>query len=246
MTALIMASCVEFDPEVPERAYIAPLDGQTGVPLALPLLLRTGDFRPPPHYDMPDIIRVTDLDAGGAVPGWLEIADDAVSFHPTVAWKPNHRYAWTVPDLTSVPHGPDLPLPTHLPGTAVFDTSEALDLLGASYDPLEAELCLLFSRPLTEADRGAIRITIDDVEVKNTSVRLIPPDDWGKPYELFEEDPGVDVLCTDGRGDTDSQDTDSSTPDQVRVWWGELGPWITEPTSGPIFNVALARRRGNW
>lgn len=239
------AACVEFEPETPERAYIAPMDGQTGVPTSLPLLVRTGDFRVPPFYQTPDFIVVTDLEDGGDVPGIIEVTADALTFRPRGFWRANRRYAWAIPSIQAATHGPDLPMPDHLPGTAVFDTSDSLELLGASQNLLEEELCLLFSRPLTDQDRGAIRITVDDVEIASTNVRLIPPEDWGKPYELFENDPGVDVLCTEIDGDTDVV-TDTDGASQIRVWWGDEGPWIAAPLVGPIFDVALQRRRGNW
>ncbi len=239
LLAAALAGCVEIDPPPPERAYIAPLDGQTEVAGSARLLVRTGSFEVPPQYALPELVRVTDLEDGGAVEGTTEIASDTIVFTPLGGWAANRRYAWTIPALVSTAHGPSMDLPAHLVGTAAFDTSADLYMLGATWDPNEALLCLVFSRRLTADDTGVLRVTVDDEEIAETLVRLIPDEEWGKPYELYDEDDGIDVMCID-------DGVDRAEALSVRVWWGDEGPWYADLLAGTAAEHVQRLRRANW
>lgn len=235
---VLLAACA---PESADegRSYVAPLDGQTGVPLDLPLMVRTGGVSIPPEYPVPTLIEVVDLLDGGRIGGTVQVTRDAVVFTPNQPWLRGRRYAWTVPALDLVPHGPDTRTPEDLGGTAVFDTTDdRLDVLGASFDPLTGDTCMVFSRPLTAGDRGSLRFTIDDEPVDDAVVRLVPDADWGRPWELLPGDPGVDVLCVRSRR--------AAVGAALRAWWGEVGPWYFALDEGPIEDVVIALRRGNW
>jgi hypothetical protein len=197
--------------------------------------VHTGELKLPVGYALPDLITVTDLEVGGEVDGTVTLASDGFYFEPLNAWRSNHRYAWTVPDIAPNAHGPSLSLPSSISGTAVFRTSDELLLLGASGD--YQTLCLVLSRRLTSNDDGASQITVDD-QLVDEVLELVPDEAWGEPYDLFEEDTGVDVICVD---------TELSTPGStVRLWWGDLGPLSTPIVDGTPGDIVTTLRRGNW
>lgn len=219
-----------------DRSYIAPADGQSGVASTLSLLVRTGGVRMPPELEIPAMIEVVDLGSGGRVPGVVSIQGDALLFSPVDPWEDDHRYAWTVPSLRAWPHAPDVALPAHLEGTAVFDTSPALALLGASWDPSAGRACMVFSRPLTPEDEGALTITADDVPVRDSWIELTPVESWATPWPVLPADDGIDLLCI-------APDAPITAETAIRVTWGTEGPWRVELEETSLGDVLGALRR---
>ena len=237
--ALGLASCPGGG-EQSTRAFIAPLHGQSDVPVAMELMLRTGGVSWPPNYPIPEgFIRVVDLQEGGLVNGIIYRSGDDILFKPSQPWEPNRRYSWTVDMVNSEPHGPEFYFPENLMGTAAFDTSNDLALLGASYEATEDQICMVFSRPLTANDAGELVISVDDVLIDDAVLELLTDEDWGKPYDLLPDDGGIGIMCL-------QTEVDVEVDDALRVWWGNDGPWHVRLRDSDIEQVVIDLRRGNW
>ncbi|MBT3222900.1 MAG: hypothetical protein HN348_27805 [Proteobacteria bacterium] len=235
--ALSLGSCPGGE-EQPTRAFIAPLHGQSDVPVEMELMLRTGGVNWPPNYPIPaGFIRVVDLGEGGLVDGHIYRSGNDILFRPYDPWEPNRRYSWTVDIVTSEPHGPEFSFPDNLMGTAVFDTSNALALLGASLE--SDQICMVFSRPLSAKDAGDLVISVDDVLIDDALFEILTDEDWGKPYELLPDDEGIGVLCFETAGNV-------NVADPLRVWWGDAGPWHVQLHDSGIEWLVSDLRRGNW
>jgi len=235
VVALSLAGCAGDD-VAQERTWIAPLDGQSGIPLDMQLMVRTGELDLPPDYPIPNLIRVVDLRDGGEVPGRVEVGPERIRFIPDEGWVGDRRFAWTVDPVNPVPHGPELVFPEHLAGTAVFDTSSSLSVLGAALDD-EGRACLVFSRRLTADDDAEVNIDADGVPVDEVVLEYLPEEAWS-PWVLAPDDPGLDVICL-----TTPETFEPGTV--IRVWWGEPEvPWRAELQGIGVDELVVALRRG--
>lgn len=233
VSLLLLVACA---PGPPSDAFVAPMDGQTGVPSYMPLMIR-GVVDVPAGYPVGDLVRVVDVDVGSLVDGRSAVRGDAVLFYPDEAWALGRRFAWVVSNPEPVPHGPEPVVAEHLLGTAVFDTSDELTLLGVSVDPdgLYAA-CLLFSRPLNTLDAGDLRVVVDGVQLEGITVDYAT-DALMEPG-LLSTDPGVGYACLLGT---------VMVPEGavVRVWWGDAGPWSEVADGASLEQIAWSRRRGS-
>lgn len=235
---IALTGCASGDFE--QRAFVAPLDGQSAVPVDMPLLVRAGNLDLPPDYPLPDnFVRVVDLIDGGLVAGLVERNGGDVIFRPESDWKPDHRYAWTLDDVLAVPHSAEFSLPDHLLGTGVFDTSASLFLLDAAKHPEENAVCLVFSRPVDETDASGIRITVDDAPVDDLTLWPIDPDAWNQPHDLLDGDTGGDVMCM-------TTDVELAEGAVIRMWWSDAGPWNATIKPEAVEQIMARLRRGNW
>ena len=221
------------------RAYIAPLDGQTGVPVDMALVVIVEGLGLPETYVMPDFISVVDFTDGGIVPGRIQILSDSVRFSPEVGWTEGHRYGWTVDPVESVAHGPQFALPDHLSGTAMFESSDALDLLGAVHDT-DGETCLLMSRALTADDDGEFIVIADEQVLSDVVVSLESEANWGKPYQLEPGDPRASVLCLE------TEEFTFEPGVKLRVTFGDFGTWTAVIKDSTIADLVVDLRRGNY
>ena len=233
---LSLLSLLACAPELPSDGFVAPMNGQSGVPSHMPLMLRGEGVHVPPDHPLGDLIRVVDLEVGGAVPGRAEVLGDAVLFHPDPAWPLGRRFAWSVVAPEIVPHGPEITVAEHLLGNAVFDTSAQLDLLAVSVvDDGLYSACLLFSRPLTPVDAGDARVVVQGEELQGLTVDYATTalEEPG----LLAADPGVGYACLLGEEPV-------SEGAVVRVWWGDAGPWSATAERLSLEELAWSRRRG--
>lgn len=186
---------------------ITPFDGRTLVDLEAPLVIIGGAVEIPPNYPVGDLISVVDLEDGGFVEGQVVVRDLDVSFHPTGGWREGRRYAWTFADPEHMPHGPELPVPEALRGTAVFSTADAPEVVAVALEGGEA--CLVLSQPVEDIDALDVRITLDDAEVPDAAFEL--RDDWDGYGG------GATAACLSG--------VDVVDVEAVRAWIGDRGPW---------------------
>lgn len=224
---LIVAGCTPAP--VAPTAWIAPLDGRTALAPDAELRLHAPALHLPPDYPLGDFLRVVDLADGGFVPGEVVPEGDQVRFVPAEPW--DGRYVWTVDQPAAVPHGPELPLPSDLLGSAVFDTSGHVELLAATADD---GLCLVLSRALDEPP-SPVRITLDDVDLVEPVLALLDRDAWmdALPEGLRPE---VDLACVEG---------ETAEPGaRLRVWFGEEGPFTAEVEDLAPADLVLALHRG--
>lgn len=222
------------------RAYIAPLDGQSAVAADLRLMLEIGDISMPEDLPIPeDLIRVIDLNEGGDVVGELRREGTRVYFEPVEPWEDGGRYAWSVLPLERHPHGPQFRFPQHLLGTAVFHTSDSIEMLASGLDSLEERTCMVFSRPLTGADSSAFAVTINDVGVDDAVFEVLEAGDWGLPFALETGDDGVSVVCF-------SSSSSIEAGARIRVWAGGNGPWNTFLEEKTADDLMIELRRANY
>jgi hypothetical protein len=176
----------------PGPTFIAPLDGQTGVPLNAPLQLRVERLGNPQGYPLPEeLIRVVDLESGGFVPGRLVARGPDVLFVPIDPWRPGASYAWVVSQPAHRARQPELRVPPEVLGEAVFHTASGPALLEAVLD--DGELCLLLSEPADALPWATITVGGEPLDLGPPTVvdplRDIPE------LELLDEDPGAGALC---------------------------------------------------
>lgn len=220
------------------RPFIAPLNGQTNYPTTLPLRVVSSDIDIPEGYPLPDIIRVTNADNGLPVEGNISVQSDGIVFTPNDDWRPNRRYVWNVDLPNGVPHGPEVQLPEHLRGVAVFDTTLRIKMLMAGVDESE-RTCAVFSRPVDQqTDAGTLRVTINDIEIEDALFQALTAADLGPPYPLDDDDPGVSVICFT----TNTPVTEGAS---LRLWWGSNGPWRMDLVSATPDELVELLRRGN-
>lgn len=220
----------------PVQSYIAPVAGQTGIPVDLALLVRNAAQEIPPDYPIDDAIRVVDLDQGGFVAGVVEIDGVDLLFTPDEAWAEGRRYAWTIDPVAHVPHGPELPLPENLVGTQAFGTSESVDVLASAIAD-DGQPCVVLSRPIPDMQTRGIRVTINDVEIEEARLVPLDPQEWNPNLERFPEDPYIDVYCLDAPVEVEAGAT-------IRTWLGEEGPWRHEIRDLPVEDVVIELQRG--
>jgi hypothetical protein len=233
-----IGGCVGAD-EGDLATYAAPLHRQTGVPDGLARRVIGAAAEIPPDYPIGDVIRVVDLEGGGFVPGSVQRSGDAdLVFEPYEGWRADRRYAWTVAPPTSVPHGPELAFSADLVGTAVFDTSDRLDVLGAAFDAAGLQVCVVLSRPFEPAIEDVVRITANDVEI-HAVLYPLDADAWAPTFDLSDDDPGVDVACIDSE-----EPLEPGT--SLRIWWNEEGPWRLDVGEDPSADLVDQMYRGLW
>jgi hypothetical protein len=247
LTALFCGLLGACEQEAPAGLlpFIAPLDGQTHYPIDLPLRVVSAGIDIPNDYPIPDLIRVSRLDVVcdddptcGLVSGNIVLDSHGITFTPNDGWRPNRRYAWKVAAPTPVPHGPELSLPEHLVGTAVFDTTPRLKLLNGGVDE-DGRTCMVFSRPIDQArDSGTLRVTINDIEIDDALFSMLGPDELGPGYDLDPDDPGVSVVCLT----TEQPITGGAS---LRLTWGKNGPWRIDLLDATPDELVELLRRGN-
>jgi hypothetical protein len=218
------------------QSFVSPADGQTAVPRDLDLLVNRGALEIPPDYPVGDLIAVVDLDDGGIVPGTVTRDGADLLFHPDEPWRANRRYAWTVGGDDHDPHGPELPVPAALQGTSSFYTSVDVELLAAGLDD-DGQACVVLSRPVAGLDRDHVRVTLNDVEVPDATVVVAPPESWDPGYELLGDDPALDVVCV-----TTATPVDAGA--EIRIWWGDRGPWRLTVQDAALSDVVAGLYRG--
>ncbi len=243
---LVLAAC---PPPTPTGdAYIAPLNGQSAISPEMDLVVHTWSVELPPEYPLPTLMRVVDLETGGLVAGDISKRGNTLRFTPTGGWRPNRRFAWTVNPIEDIPHGPETLVEGNLVGTAVFDTSDTLNILGATSSS-PSEICLIMSRPLLNEDGGDVRVTVNDVELDNdTTTFLLTTDaEYNTGFETDPVDAGVHVFCiTEIPQERDGEAITVTAGSVVRVWWGEGGPWRQEvQTISVADKLGELRRLGN-
>ena len=221
--------------------FIAPLDGQSNVATNADLLVRTGGLDVPEKYALPqNFIQVVNLSDGGFVAGEVVRDGDDILFLPAKAWQPDTRYVWSLSQIPQLPRAPEIRIPEHLTGEAVFDTAPVLEVLDIVLEEVDdlAMPCALFSREIT-APNALVTVTIDGVLVDDVHFEVYAEGDWNKGYKgaLNKNDPGVSIVCFDV--------PDIVGGESFRVWWNESGPWqaILEP--GQMTKSLKARRRSN-
>jgi hypothetical protein len=222
------------------RAYIAPLDGQSNIPLDLRLMVEVGDISMPEDLPVPeDFIRVIDLNEGGEVSGELRREGTRIYFEPSENWGDGGRYAWSILPLERHPHGPQFRFPDHLLGTAVFQTDQAIELLATGLDSIEERTCMVFSRPLVGDDNSAFAVTINDVALEDPVFQVLEAGDWGLPFALAPRDEGVSVICF-------STTTPIVAGARIRVWAGGIGPWNAFLEEKTAEDLMIDLRRANY
>lgn len=237
---ILAAAACSSDEDVATR-FISPLDGQTGWSVDGPLVARYDALNVPPDYPMPEVMRVVDLEDGGLVPGKTTMGDGFLSFTPDESWSAG-RFAWVVDMPEAVPHGPSLEFPDILEEPSVFDTTPRLDVLAGSIDA-EGNTCVVLSRVTDSADDGTWTLSEGDVTWDGVVGYLVPRSEWGPDLTFIEGDAGVDVLCfTFEGGPTDVPDLASG--DEIRLTWGDDGPWLIELSEGDIATAVQGLRRG--
>lgn len=189
---------------------IFPFDGHTAVPSDQILIAYDGATEIPPGYPVSGLIRVVDLEDGGFIAGKVMIDGPDLTFIPDGPWPDGHRIAWTVGDDSHAPHGPELPVPSGLVGTAVFSTADAPEVVAVTAGDA-GEACLVFSQAI-DAPSADVRVTVDDVAVEPTS--------WTVDASWDVRPDGTDMWCLGGVP-VDGQSG-------VRTWIGERGPWRFE------------------
>jgi hypothetical protein len=242
-TMLLGACSNGAEPDDDPRS-ISPLDGQTGWPVDQPLVVVAEGMDIPPDYPLGDLIRVSDLDQGGFVPGQTERSSTFLTFTPDEPLDDDRRYGWVVDIPEPVPHGPELVFPPILEEPAVFSTGAAIDVLGGSVDGLDRP-CVVLSRPVGPDDRDTWTITTDEDVVEDVVGFLLDRAEWTGGLDLPEGDPGVDVLCFEvGEADPDPTVPPVLEPgDRIRLTWGEQGPWLVELQDAAIRQVIDELRR---
>jgi hypothetical protein len=216
-------------------SYIAPLDGQTGIPEDLPLFLAGAAADTPPEYPVADSVRVVDLETGGFVPGATERDGDDILFFPNHPWHKRRAYAWAIDQPVANAHGPEGGFPDALPGVALFQTTQTLELLGAAMDAGRA--CLILSQSGAPLPANPPQISVDDGEVHAASVVGLRQATWDPGFELLEDDPYVDVWCI--------ADASIAPGQTLRVWWGDFGPWHFTVSAGSLPELIGDLRRAS-
>jgi len=203
-------------------------------------MIEVGNISMPPDLPIPeDFVRVIDLDAGGLVSGELHRDETRVYFEPSAVWAEGGRYAWSVLPLERHPHGPQFQFPDHLLGTAVFETSDSMQLLASGVDSIEKRTCMVFSRVLTSSDTGGFVVTVNDVPLDDATFGILEAGDWGLPYALEVDDAGVTVVCF-----TTASDIEVGA--RLRVWAGGLGPWNVVLEEQNAEDLMIDLRRANY
>ena len=216
LTALVLLCACAPETGDPGPAFIAPLDGQTGVPEDLDLMIATGGLDLPADYPVAqEALRVVDLEAGGFVKGELRRESADLLFRPDGGWKAGHRYTWTLADVPAGPRQPQHELPPEILGEASFQAVDGTAVLDAGIGNLGA-ICLLLSRAVDEMPAD-LALTLNDEAVDGTW-EIRPEWAPGRRIRLLQEDPGVNLACL--------LDPPALTGgESVRVWWGDDGPW---------------------
>lgn len=234
---LLLGACDPPD-EKAKAGYIAPLDGQSNVATNTDLLVHTGGLDLPEKYAIPqNFIQVVDLSDGGFVDGEVVRDGDDLRFLPDKPWKEDNRYVWSLSQVPQLPRSPEVHIPQHLIGEAVFDTSpeiEILDLLLDSADSDDARPCALFSREIV-APNAQVVVTLDDTIVDEVTFDIYSEDEWNSTFKSTDNDPGVSVVCfniAELQGD-----------ESLRLWWNESGPWQADLAPGKLEQSLKARRR---
>lgn len=235
---ILLSGCTELAITDNDRAYIAPLAGQSGLALESSLMVRTGGERLPTDLGLPSLIAVADAE-GNPVSGSLTVDRDALLFTPDQPWESDATYTWSLVQPDQRGHVLQVRLPEHLLGTATFTTSQTLRPLAASFDEVTRETCIVFSRSFTFDDRELILLSVDGSRLDDAVIRLTPEQDWLLPYPLLPGDLGVDILCTD-------PDVLTGPNVQLEVQRGTEPPWTLEVTDQPIGDVITTLRRGNY
>ncbi len=231
---LALAAC-NSGLELPAQTWITPLDGQTAVALDTPLRVHMGDARIPKDYEVPQMIRVMDLDGEGFLTGQVEVVDDVLQFSPQGGWAQDHHYAWIFDPVDDAPHGPEFEFPDATTGAMPdFKTTEAIEVLGAGLDDLDRP-CLVFSRRLQVTDNGEITVTVNGIHLEDTWSEALPEEQWSAFPESFD----VDVTCI-------NTSTPLSEGAIMRVWLGEAGPWRAELGAEDIQDTIVRLAWGNY
>jgi hypothetical protein len=243
----LFAGCTEPDSQA-EASWVSPLDGQTGWDPAQPLVAFSNTMDIPPDYPLPELVRVVDIDEGGVIPGRVERSSTLITFTPDDPLPENRRFGWVIDVPDPVPHGPSLVVPDRLREPLVVDTSPRIDVLAGSVDDVGL-VCVVLSRVLTGEDRGSWRLAVGPVEVGEAVGFLVPRSEWGPDLDLPEGDLGVDVLCFDfaGSGEPNPDPTEPppvSAGEEIRLWWGDSGPWLITLAEGSIVGEVNRLRRG--
>lgn len=201
-----LAGCAADDTPA---SWLEPADGQTGVPADLAVRVAGAGAELPPDYPIDAVVTVVDYDGGGHVGGRFAIDGDDVWFEPWAGFRDDTRYAVTVRQPDTVPHGPEFVVPANLIGTTLFETGDAVRIL--SRGAFEGEqACVILSRP-ADAVPDDVRITADDVEVSDAA---LVPVAFAAPVTLQDGDPGFEVRCVES-----AQTFAPGT--WLRVFWGD-------------------------
>ena len=232
LACLIVTACSAQAPS--PGGAIAPLDGQTRVPVDQDLLVLAPGLVAPGDTPLPaDLIEVVDLDAGGFVAGEVRREGDLVRFTPNQEWRFGVEYLWVVQQPLPEARRVGLELPQHLTGEALFRAGSGSTVLDAGVDE-DGSVCLLLSRHVSHKPLS-LEITLDDVPAGDGEWEVIHepdvldvtllPGDTGVSYVCWREAPGV----ADGT--------------RLRAWWGERGPWSFELESRTPATMVQALRR---
>lgn len=186
---------------------IFPFDGHTAVGARQSLVAYDGATEIPPGYPLPRLITVVDLEDGGFIAGQVVADGLDLTFVPDEPWPAGHRIAWTVGDDKHAPHGPELPVPAALAGTAVFSTADAPEVVAVTTGD-NSEACLVFSQAIDPAAAG-VRISVDDASVE--------PASWSQDTSWDSHPDGTDMWCAVG--------VQVAPQAGVRAWIGDRGPW---------------------
>jgi len=230
--AALLVACAP-DPG-PAASWVEPMDGATGWLDAAPLRVVTPTLDVPPDYELEPSLRVVDLADGGYVAGTFAAEADGASFTPDEPWQPNRRYAWTLDVPSSLPHGPEWSVPEVLPGTAVFDTDPAIEVLGASTDD-GGRVCVVLSA-MAPAETVDVEWTLNDMgpPVPDT-LTVLPVDEWAGEMLEWGLHPAIDVACLSL--------VFVSPGDRFRFWVGDSGPYLAEISEEPLGELVAARYR---
>ena len=98
---------------------------------------------------------------------------------------------------------------------------------------------MIFSRALTSADAVEFFVSVNDVPIDDAIFGIVEAGDWGLPFPLESEDPGVSVVCF-----TSSSLIESGA--RLRVWAGGLGPWNTFLEERTAEDMMSELRRANY
>lgn len=231
---LLLACACASGADDPGRAYIAPLDGQTGVPPSLDLLVSTRGLDLPADYPVdPELIRVVDLDAGKLVAGetWRDGPD--IRFTPARKWTEGHVYAWSVADAPPDGRQPQLTLPALITGEATFQVSDGAAVLDAGID-VNGTLCLLLSVAVQTPPE--VELTLNGEPQSGSGWVLREEGGSQGPLKLLDEDPGVSISCWVGGPEL-------AGGESLHVWWADAGPWHFTLDRVKAYQLSAEERR---
>ncbi|TVQ90096.1 MAG: hypothetical protein EA397_14185 [Deltaproteobacteria bacterium] len=235
-------ACLVEDQAHDLERFLSPLDGQTAWPVGAPLTVYAEALDLPVDYPVDQTLRVTDVETGEELAGWVEPSTHFLRFHPNSAFESGRTYRFTVDVADGVPHGPSLGLPRELRGDTHFSTTHEVNALGVSATT-PSELCVIFSRPLNDDDVGRWRLRVNDERVPRVVAKLLPASEWSSTLTFPVEDPGIDVVCIE-LFDVDGDAFELVEGDELDLRWGGRGPWTFPLGTTSVLDELLSLRKG--